>query len=90
MPNIDPALFKAILDAGGWVACSIVLTGVLFAIVRGLLVPGSLYKREVDRADTATNQLERQNDLGEKLTTQVETLVQLVGDVLGARGGRRA
>lgn len=85
---IDPAIFKAVLDAGGWVACSVVLTGVLFAIIKGYLVPGSLYKREVDRADTATNQLERQNDLGETLTAQVETLIQLVADVLGARGRR--
>lgn len=85
MPQIDPALFKAVLDAGGWVACSVVLVGVLAAIVKGFLVPGSLYKREVERADTATTQLERQNDLGETLTTQVETLIQLVADVLGGR-----
>lgn len=79
---IDPAVLKTVVDAGGWVASSIVLAGVLAAIVKGYLVPGSIYRREVDRADTATNQLERQNDLGETLTTQVETLIRLVADVL--------
>jgi hypothetical protein len=88
VPNIDPAMFKAVLDAGGWVACAITLGVVIGLIVRGDLVPGALYRREVDRADTATNQLERQNDLGETLTTQVETLIRLVADVLSVRTGR--
>lgn len=87
MPNIDPAIIDALLRAGGWFACALVLAAVLALIVKGFLVPGSIYKREVDRADTATTQLERQNDLGETLTTQVETLIQLVADVLG--GGRK-
>lgn len=85
MPQLDPATIDALLKAGGWFACALVLAGVLALIVKGHLVPGSLYKREVDRADTATTQLERQNDLGETLTTQVETLIQLVADVLGGR-----
>lgn len=83
--QIDATLIKAILDAGGWLACAGVLAAVLFLIVKGYLVPGSIYRREVDRANTATNQLERQNDLGETLTTQVDTLIQLVADVLGGR-----
>jgi hypothetical protein len=81
-------MFKAVLDAGGWVACALTLAVVIGLIVRGDLVPGALYRREVDRADTATNQLERQNDLGETLTTQVETLIRLVADVLAVRTSR--
>ena len=76
---------KALLDAGGWVACASIAVGVIVAIIRGDLVPGRLYRREADRADTATAQLERQNELGETLTTQVETLVKLVADVLRPR-----
>lgn len=76
---------KALIDAGGWVTALAVALGVIVGIIRGDLVPGSLYRREVGRADTATEQLERQNDLGERLTTQVDTLVQLVGDVLRPR-----
>lgn len=83
--QIDPAVIDALLKAGGWFACALVLASVLALIVKGLLVPGSIYRREVDRADTATTQLERQNELGETLTTQVETLIQLVADVLGGR-----
>ncbi len=88
MPQIDSALLKAVVDAGGWVACSITLALVVAAIVKGYLVPGSIYRREVSRADTATTQLERQNDLGETLTAQVETLISLVADVLGTRTRR--
>ena len=76
---------KALLDAGGWVACASIAIGVIVAIIRGDLVPGKLYRRETSRADSATAQLERQNELGEKLTTQVETLVKLVADVLRPR-----
>lgn len=88
MPQIDAATIDALLKAGGWFACALTLAAVIALIVKGYLVPGSLYKREVDRADTATNQLERQNDLGETLTAQVETLIQLVADVLGGRRQR--
>ena len=76
---------KALLDAGGWVAATAIAIGAIASIIRGDLVPGSIYKREVSRADSATTQLERQNELGETLTTQVETLVKLVADVLRAK-----
>jgi hypothetical protein len=76
---------KALLDAGGWVAAATIAIGVITGIIRGDLVPGNVYKREIMRADTATAQLERQNELGEKLTTQVETLTKLVADVLRGR-----
>lgn len=73
---------KALIDAGGWVTAAVVAIGILVSIIRGDLVPGGVYRREVKRADTATSQLERQTELGETLTTQVETLVHLVADVL--------
>ncbi len=84
MPPLDQ-IVKAMLDAGGWLTSTLLLGLIVLAIIRGLLVPGSVYRREVNRADTATNQLERQNDLGEKLPTQVETLTSLVADVLRPR-----
>jgi hypothetical protein len=73
---------QALLDAGGWVVATAIAIGVITALVRGDLVPGPVYRREITRADSATTQLERQNELGEKLTTQVETLIKLVADVL--------
>lgn len=76
---------KALLDAGGWVAAAAIAIGVIGAIIRGDLVPGGVYKREANRADMATTQLERQTELGETMTTQVETLVRLVADVLRVR-----
>jgi hypothetical protein len=84
MPPLD-ALTKAVLDAGGWVAAAVCLAAIIAAIIRGDLVPGSVYRRETKRADIATAQLERNTELGEKLTTQVDTLAHLVADVLRAR-----
>jgi hypothetical protein len=75
----------ALLDAGGWVTSAAIAIGVIAALIHGDLVPGMLYKREVTRADSATTQLERQNELGEKLTAQVEVLIKLVADVLRAK-----
>lgn len=76
---------KALLDAGGWVFAAAVLLGVVMAIIRGDLVPGTLYKREVARADTATTQLEHWNAIGETLTAQVKLMSELVADVLRPR-----
>lgn len=75
----------ALLDAGGWVFAAVTLSGVVAALIRGDLVPGSIYQREIERANTATEQLERQNDLGERLTTQVETLIKVVGEAMKPR-----
>lgn len=82
MPIDLPA---ALLDAGGWAVAAVIAIGVIGAIIRGDLVPGGVYKREASRADMATTQLERQTELGETMTTQVETLVRLVADVLRAK-----
>ncbi len=84
MPPLD-ALTKAVLDAGGWTVAAVLAVAIIAAIIRGDLVPGAIYRREVERADKATTQLDRQNDLGETLTTQVETLTKLVADVLRFR-----
>lgn len=76
---------KALIDAGGWVFACAVLVGILSALVRGDLVPGAVYRREVARADTATEQLEKSNELGDTLTAQVDTLVKIVGEVFRPR-----
>ena len=82
--SLDPFV-KALLDAGGLAIAAALAVGVVALIIRGDLVPGAVYRREVKRADTATAQLERQTELGETLTTQVETLAHLVADVLRAK-----
>ena len=65
----DPvAIGKALVDLGGWTAFVIGVVAFAFAIVRGYLVPGFVYKREVARADTATTQAERNADAIEDLT----------------------
>lgn len=76
---------KALIDAGGWVVAAAIAIGVIAAMVRGDLVPGNVYKREVARADLATSQLEKWNDIGETLTAQVKILAELVADVLRPR-----
>lgn len=76
---------KALLEAGGWVAAASIAIGIIVALIRGDLVPGALYKREVTRADTATSQLERWNEIGETLTIQVKLIADLVADVLRPR-----
>lgn len=83
---------KAIIDAGGWAFAAVTLGGIIAAIVRGDLVPGALYRREVTRADGATKLLEEANSLGRTLTAQVDTLVaqvdtlvKIVGDVFRPR-----
>jgi hypothetical protein len=81
---LDPFV-KALLDTGGLAIAAAIAVGVIVLIIRGDLVPGSVYRREAARADTATAQLERNTELGEKLTTQVETLAHLVADVLRAK-----
>lgn len=66
---MDPvAIGKTLVDLGGWTAFVIGAVAFAFAIVRGWLVPGFVYKREVARADTATNQAERNADAIEDLT----------------------
>lgn len=76
---------KALLEAGGWVFAAITLTGVVTALIRGDLVPGNIHKREIARADTATSQLERWNEIGDTLTVQVKLIAELVADVLRPR-----
>ena len=66
---MDPvAIGKTLVDLGGWTAFVIGVVAFAFAIIRGYLVPGFVYKREVARADTATTQAERNADAVEDLT----------------------
>lgn len=72
------AIGRVLVDLGGWTAFVITVVAAAIAIVRGHIVPGFVYKREVARADTATTQAERNADAIEDLT-----------DVLRNRPARR-
>jgi hypothetical protein len=76
---------RALIEAGGWVVAAVFAFGVITLIIRGDLVTGRTHQREIDRADKATTQLERNNDFNKKMSAQVETLVKLVAEVLKLR-----
>lgn len=76
---------KTLIDAGGWVFASAVLLGVIIAVIRGELVTGSAFKREVERGDKLEARLEKWAEFGESLTAQVKILTELVADVLRPR-----
>lgn len=84
---------KALLDAGGWTVATVIAIGIIGALIRGDLVTGRSAKeaieRETSRADRATEQLERNSDIGErlvvsndKLSGQVTVLVDLLARIL--------
>ena len=88
---------KALLDAGGWVFGAAVAIGVIAAIIREDLVSGrsakEAIKRETERADRATEQLERNSDIGErlvmandKLSGQVAVLVEVLARFIATKG----
>lgn len=77
---------KALIDAGGWVTAAAVCIGVIGAIIHGDLVPGSIHRREIERGDKATAQLERQGEVNEKVASQMDTLLELLGKLLVIRG----
>ena len=90
-------LSKAVIDAGGWVAAAAIAIGVITLLVRGDLVTGRSAKdaldRETKRGDKATEQLDRNSDIGErlveaneKLHTQLGVLVHLLSKVLKGPG----
>ena len=80
MPFELPA---ALLDAGGWVFAAFMLAAILWAIVKGRLVPGVTHEREVARADKATASVEKGTaDLAQRveaLATSVQVLTEAVG-----------
>jgi len=76
---------KVLVDAGGWVFASAVLTAVLILIRRGDLVPGFVYKREVERADKATEQVERQTEAIKTLTAEFDGFSTLAQRFIDSR-----
>jgi len=71
-----PALLKALGDASGWVvAVAMLITGIV-AIARGDLVPGYIYRREVDRGERAEDAIER----AEKTTEQAAVATKAATD----------
>ena len=66
-----------LVDLGGWATAVALAIGVVTAIIRGQLVPGHVYRREVKRGD----RLEQAN----------ERLVQRVGvlELAPGKGSRR-
>lgn len=82
MFGIDPALLKAISDAGGWVVSCAILIGVIVAIIHGDLVPGREHRREIARANRATDQLERQAEVGEQNAKDLRLLLDLLKGIL--------
>lgn len=77
---------KALLDAGGWAACAALAFAVVGLFVRGEFVTKAVYQREIDRADKATAQLERQGETNEKVASQMDSLLELLGKLLVFRG----
>ena len=73
---------KALIDAGGWVVAACIAIGVIVAIIREDLVSGRAYKREVDRADKATAQLERNSETVEGIGRSLDTLLELLTKLL--------
>ena len=83
-------------DLGGWVFSVIVCSVVIAGFIRGDLVPGWIHKRETARADQATavlekmtNAVEKQTSVVEHLSTEMETLLSLLGGANAARRPRR-
>ena len=64
---MDPWQIVAILAtalAGTWTTC-------IAAFFKGDLIPGHVYRREVNRADTATTQADRQTRAVQELTKEL-------------------
>lgn len=64
---MDPSVPVALADAGGWAVVVAMITGLGIGFVRGWLVPGFVYRREVERGDKADIVSERTADAMEKL-----------------------
>ena len=82
---MDFELPTALLDAGGWVFASVVLASVLIMVRRGDIVPGWVYRREVERADKATAQVDLQTESIKALTDQFEGFASLAASFMAVR-----
>lgn len=94
---MELGLPKALLDAGGWVVAAVIAIGIVTALIRGDLETGrsarAAVERETKRADKATEQLERNSDIGErlvvsndKLTGQIDLLIDLMVKFIQVKG----
>ena len=67
---------EGIAAAGGWVVCVAVLVGLIQAFVRGALVSGHVFRREVkrgDRLEAANERLTRRIAVLEAASTEAAT-----------------
>ena len=51
----SPAELDALQKAGGWILVAALAVLIVVAFIRGDIVPGWIYKREIARADKATD-----------------------------------
>ena len=85
---MDPfAIGKLLADLGGWTAFVILSVAAGVGVVKGWIVPGRYFDREVARGDKAETQALRNAEAIERLTTSVDVIVEAA---LRERGSRRA
>jgi hypothetical protein len=75
LPDI-PALAKTLSDLGGWAAFLALGISLGFAVVKGWLVPGRYFDREVARADKAELAAVKNAEVLERLTMSVEAVMK--------------
>ena len=68
-------------DAGGWAVVVAMITAIGTGSVRKWWVPGFVYDREVERADEATTQAQRNTD-------SIRDLTEVLRNPLRPPGGR--
>lgn len=74
---MDPlALAKALADLGGWGAFLALAVALAVAVIRGWLVPGRYFDREVARGDKADLAATRNAESIERLTASIDTIVE--------------
>lgn len=75
MPDI-PALAKTLSDLGGWAAFLVVVIAAGFGFVKGWIVPGRYFDREVARGDKAEAAAAKNAEVLERLTMSVEAVMK--------------
>lgn len=66
---MDPV---ALANSGGWAVVIAMMTALGWAFWKGHVIPGVVYRREIERADDLAGQLERHSDAIEKLSDALE------------------
>lgn len=74
MPPINLELLS---EAGGWVVAAATLIGVIGLLLKGLLIPGPVYQREVKRSDELDERLDTMADAMKEQTGSMRTLLAL-------------